>query len=89
MRSRRGALPAVVGGPRVAPDVQLLEIALAMMRLYGGFGERVFESYDEAFPLSPGARERVPLYQLYPLMVHVNLFGGGYAGQVESMLARY
>jgi fructosamine-3-kinase len=73
--------PAVYGGHR--------EIDLAMMRLFGGFGERVFESYSEAFPLSPGARERVPLYQLYPLMVHVNLFGGGYAGQVDSILARY
>ena len=73
--------PAAYGGHR--------EIDLAMMRLFGGFGERVFESYAEAFPLAPGARERVPLYQLYPLMVHVNLFGGGYAGQVESVLARY
>jgi fructosamine-3-kinase len=73
--------PAVYGGHR--------EIDLAMMRLFGGFGERVFESYAEAFPLSPGAGERVSLFQLYPLMVHVNLFGGGYAGQVESILARY
>jgi fructosamine-3-kinase len=73
--------PAAYGGHR--------EIDLAMMRLFGGFGERVFESYAEAFPLSPGARERVPLYQLYPLMVHVNLFGGGYSSQVESILARY
>jgi fructosamine-3-kinase len=73
--------PAAYGGHR--------EIDLAMMRLFGGFGERVFESYAEAFPLSPGARERVQLYQLYPLMVHVNLFGGGYASQVESILARY
>ncbi len=73
--------PAAYGGHR--------EIDLAMMRLFGGFGERVFESYAESFPLSAGARERVPLYQLYPLMVHVNLFGGGYAAQVESILARY
>jgi len=73
--------PAVYGGHR--------EIDLAMMRLFGGFGERVFSAYAEAFPLPAGAPERVPLYQLYPLMVHVNLFGGSYGGSVERILARY
>ena len=72
--------PAVYGGHR--------EIDLAMMRLFGGFSRRVFEAYFEAYPASPGEAERVDLYQLYPLMVHVNLFGGGYAGRVESILAR-
>ncbi|HLK88736.1 MAG TPA: fructosamine kinase family protein [Polyangia bacterium] len=72
--------PAVYGGHR--------EIDLAMMRLFGGFGARVFEAYAEAAPLADGHRERVTLYQLYPLMVHVNLFGGGYVGQVESALDR-
>ena len=57
--------------------------------LFGGFAERVFAAYDEAFPLAPGASERVALYQLYPLMVHVNLFGGGYGASVERALARY
>ncbi|HWA71427.1 MAG TPA: fructosamine kinase family protein [Polyangiaceae bacterium] len=73
--------PAVYGGHR--------EVDLAMMRLFGGFAERVFAAYGEAFPLSPGASERVALYQLYPLMVHVNLFGGGYGASVERALARY
>ena len=72
--------PAVYGGHR--------EIDLAMMRLFGGFGPRVFDAYKEAFPLADGYRERVALYQLYPLMVHVNLFGGGYLGQVEAALGR-
>jgi len=72
--------PAVYGGHR--------EIDLAMMRLFGGFGARVFEAYDEAAPLADGHGERVTLYQLYPLMVHVNLFGGGYVGSVESALDR-
>ena len=72
--------PAVYGGHR--------EIDLAMMKLFGGFGPRVFAAYKEAFPLADGYRERVALYQLYPLMVHVNLFGGGYLGQVEAALAR-
>ncbi|MDH5673567.1 MAG: fructosamine kinase family protein [Myxococcales bacterium] len=72
--------PAVYGGHR--------EIDLAMMRLFGGFSERCFAAYEEAFPLAEGHRERVGLYQLYPLMVHVNLFGGGYAGRVERILER-
>lgn len=70
--------PAAYGGHR--------EIDLAMMQLFGGFGPRVFDAYDEAYPLSPGWRDRVPLYQLYPLMVHVNLFGPGYVGSVERAL---
>jgi len=72
--------PAVYGGHR--------EIDLAMMRLFGGFGAGVFAAYDEAAPLADGHHERVTLYQLYPLMVHVNLFGGGYVGSVESALDR-
>ncbi len=67
--------PAVYGGHR--------EVDLAMMRLFGGFSERVFAAYHEAWPLSEGWRARIPLYQLYPLLVHVVLFGGGYVGSVE------
>jgi fructosamine-3-kinase len=72
--------PAVYGGHR--------EIDLAMMRLFGGFGARVFDAYDEAWPLADGHDQRVSLYQLYPLMVHVNLFGGSYVGSVEAALER-
>ena len=63
--------PAVYGGHR--------EVDLAMMRLFGGFGSRVFAAYDEAWSLAEGHQQRVALYQLYPLLVHVNLFGGSYA----------
>lgn len=73
--------PAVYGGHR--------EMDLAMMRLFGGFPERAFAAYDEAFPLADGHADRVPLYQLYPLLVHVLLFGGGYAASVARALARY
>lgn len=73
--------PAVYAGHR--------EVDLAMMRLFGGFSERVFAAYHEAYPLAPGAEERVALYQLYPLLVHVNLFGGSYVSSVERALARY
>jgi fructosamine-3-kinase len=72
--------PAVYAGHR--------EVDLAMMRLFGGFGASVFAAYEEAFPLLPGSQERVALYQLYPLLVHVNLFGGSYVQQVEARLSR-
>lgn len=70
--------PAVYGGHR--------EIDLAMMQLFGGFGPRVFDAYDEAYPLSPDWRDRTPLYQLYFLMAHVNLFGSSYVGSAERAL---
>ena len=73
--------PAVYGGHR--------EMDLAMMRLFGGFSPRVFAAYAEAFPLSSGHEGRVRLCQLYPLLVHVNLFGAGYLGSVEQALSEY
>jgi fructosamine-3-kinase len=63
------------------------EVDLAMMRLFGGFGARVFDAYAEAWPLAPGHEERVPLYQLYFLLVHVNIFGASYVSGVEDALA--
>lgn len=72
--------PAVYVGHR--------EVDLAMMRLFGGFPRRVFEAYAEAAPLSPGHEQRVPLYQLYPLLAHLVMFGSGYLGEVEDALAR-
>jgi fructosamine-3-kinase len=72
--------PAVYGGHR--------EMDLAMMRLFGGFSARVFAAYEDAFPLAPGHAERVELYQLYPLLVHVVLFGGGYAASFGRALVR-
>jgi fructosamine-3-kinase len=70
--------PAVYAGHR--------EVDLAMMQLFGGFSPRFFSAYQEAWPLAPGYEERVPLYQLYFLMVHVNLFGRSYLAQAEHAL---
>ena len=62
------------------------EVDLAMSELFGGFGAGFYEAYREAWPLAPGYAEvRRPIYQLYYLLVHVNLFGAGYVG---STLAR-
>jgi fructosamine-3-kinase len=73
--------PAVYGGHR--------EVDLAMMRLFGGFGARVFAAYAESAPLAPGHDGRVALYQLYPLLVHVVLFGAGYVPRARSCLQPY
>jgi fructosamine-3-kinase len=60
------------------------EVDLAMLRLFGGPSARAFAAYDEAFPPAPGRDDRVALYQLFPLLVHTALFGGGYAGAAED-----
>jgi fructosamine-3-kinase len=73
--------PAVYYGHR--------EMDLAMARLFGGFDQRFFAAYETAAPLQPGAAERVPLFQLYPLLVHLLLFGGGYRKQVEDVLHKF
>ena len=73
--------PAVYGGHR--------EVDLAMLVLFGRPGPDFFAAYDEVWPRAPGHEDRVALYQLYPLLVHVNLFGGGYVGSVEAALRRY
>jgi fructosamine-3-kinase len=66
--------PAAHGGHR--------ETDLAMLALFGAPGlDRVIAAYDEAAPLAAGWRERVPLHQLHPLLVHVALFGAGYRAQ--------
>jgi fructosamine-3-kinase len=73
--------PAVYGGHR--------EMDLAMMRLFGGFPLAAHAAYAEAAPLAPGHEERVGLWQLYPVLVHVCLFGGGYAAQARELAGRY
>lgn len=73
--------PAVYYGHR--------EMDLAMSRLFGGFDRQFYWHYDEVFPLSPGSGERIRLCQLYPLLVHARLFGGGYIQQVRSLLKEY
>lgn len=62
------------------------EADLAMMRLFGGFGEEAFAAYREAFPLADRWRERVLPYQAVPLLVHAVLFGGGYGEQAAASL---
>ena len=73
--------PAVYYGHR--------EADLAMTSLFGGFSNTFYSAYKSAYPMAPGYAEREPLYQLYHLLNHLNLFGTGYYGQVISILRRY
>ena len=66
----------------------LRESELAFTTLFGGFENIFYETYYEASPLEPGFADRIPIYNLYPLMVHVNLFGGGYLSAVEKILKK-
>ena len=65
------------------------EIEFAFSTLFSTFGEPFFSRYREISAMRPGFFEtRRDIYNLYPLLVHVRLFGGGYVGSVESVLRR-
>jgi fructosamine-3-kinase len=70
--------PAVYYGDR--------EADLAMTELFGGFPQDFYDAYNQTWPLEAGYAKRKPLYNLYHLLNHLNLFGGGYLGQVQSTL---
>lgn len=65
------------------------EMDLAMSRLFGGFDDTFYKAYQEAWPLEAGFEKRIEVYQLYYLLVHVNLFGGGYVEQVAGILGKW
>jgi fructosamine-3-kinase len=65
------------------------EAELAMTALFGGFPPEFYEAYTDARRLTPGWRERFPIYNLYHLLNHLNLFGKGYYGEVVNILRRY
>ncbi len=65
------------------------EADLAMTRLFGGFRSEFYAAYDEVSPLAPGHEDRLPIYQLYHLLNHLNLFGSAYYSQSMRILQRY
>lgn len=73
--------PAVYFGHR--------EAELAFTRLFGGFDPDFYLSYHEMYPLEPGFEARQDIYNLYPLLVHLNLFGQSYLSGIEGTLRRY
>lgn len=72
--------PAVYYGDR--------ECDIAMTKLFGGFGDRFYSAYQNAWPLAEGWQQRIELYNLYHVLNHFNLFGGGYLVQAEAMAGR-
>ena len=73
--------PAVYYGHR--------EMELAFTRLFGGFDRQFYFSYNETFPLSSGFEDRIDIYNIYPLLVHVNLFGPSYLSGIQSTVNRF
>ena len=73
--------PAVYYGHR--------EMDLGMSKLFGGFDQQFYNSYNTHYPLENGWKERLDYCNLYPLLVHVNLFGGGYLQSVKTILRKF
>jgi protein-ribulosamine 3-kinase len=72
--------PAVYYGHR--------EADIAMTSLFGGFDETFYVSYQEEYQLEKGWRERLGIFKLYPLLIHLNLFGSGYLGSILSIIRK-
>lgn len=70
--------PAVYYGDR--------EADIAMTRLFGGFASGFYQAYQDSWPLDPGYGTRKDLYNLYHILNHFNLFGGGYARQAQTLI---
>ncbi|MGX5819867.1 fructosamine kinase family protein [Chitinophaga lutea] len=73
--------PAVYYGHR--------EMDMAMTRLFGGFDTRFYYTYQAIRPLESGWQQRIGICQLYPLLVHLNLFGGSYYNDVQEILGQH
>lgn len=65
------------------------EMDLAFSRLFGGFDAKFYEAYESILPLEPGFEARIGIYNLYPLLVHLNLFGTAYLPGIEKTLNRF
>lgn len=82
-------IPNMLGAPcLIDPAVYYghREVDLAMTRLFGEFDPSFYNAYQEAYPLQPGFKERVNIYNLYPLLVHLHLFGTTYITPIQSTL---
>ncbi|MCX6246311.1 MAG: fructosamine kinase family protein [Bacteroidetes bacterium] len=73
--------PAVYYGHR--------EADIAMTTLFGGFDETFYAAYREEYPLEKGWEKRLDIFKLYPLLIHLNLFGSGYLGSIVSIIRKY
>ena len=82
----QGGLPVLID-PAVAYAPR--EMDLALMKLFGGFDNSVFSRYQEINPLADQWQDRILLYQLYYILVHLNLFGDSYYNRVQTILKKY
>jgi fructosamine-3-kinase len=73
--------PAVYYGHR--------EVDIAMTTLFGGFDETFYASYQEEYPMEKGWQKRLEILNLYPLLIHLNLFGSGYLGSITSVIRKF
>ncbi len=73
--------PAVYYGHR--------EMDIAMSKLFGGFEVEFYDSYNEVFPLEQHWEQRVQICNLYPLLIHVNLFMGAYIQSIKNIVNKY
>jgi len=62
---------------------------LGMTKLFGGFSEQFYDAYHDACPLENGWQQRLPLTQLYPLLVHAVLFGGHYVLSARDIMRKF
>lgn len=65
------------------------EMDIAMTKLFGGFTNDFYTGYNRTRPLEKDWEQRIPLFQLYPLLVHINLFGSSYTGSFRNALGKY
>jgi len=65
------------------------EMDIAMTNLFGGFGESFYHYYNSAFPLEKGWEGRTKYFNVYPLLVHVILFGGNYVSELKEQLIEF
>lgn len=65
------------------------ETEMAFTTLFSGFDQKFYDAYQNEFPLMPGFDERVELHNLYPLLVHVNLFGPSYLSGIKQTLKKF
>ncbi|MEN8137148.1 MAG: fructosamine kinase family protein [Bacteroidota bacterium] len=65
------------------------EMDIAMTQMFGGFNNNYFGYYNEVFPMAPGWEGRIEIHNLYPNLVHLNLFGSGYLKSIENVINRF
>lgn len=65
------------------------EMDIGMTKLFGGFSEQFYDSYNENYPLENGWKERLPLSQLYPLLIHAVIFGGSYVSNCRNIIEKF